>query len=185
MLVSTSVLILEPLITIYVVQLGGPVRNATLSSGIVFSAVGAATVIMGSRWGKIGGRIGYEKTLLIGLAGGGIGNLLQLVTPNLVSFGLLRFGYGLFFAAVYPALNALIIKYAEPDFRGRAVSLSQSANQFGIVAGPLLGGFIGGRTGIPFVFLLTGLALLGAARWVKAFMAEKPRVPELDNKPGV
>ncbi|UUZ96900.1 MFS transporter [Paenibacillus sp. P25] len=160
LLVSTSVMILEPLLTIYVVQIGGRSDNASLSSGIVFSAVGIATVIMGPRWGRIGGRIGYHKTLLIGLLGGGIGNLLQLGVPHLLGFGLLRFGYGLFFAAVYPALNALIIRYAESDFRSRAVSLSQSASQFGIVVGPLLGGFIGGWVSIPFVFLLTGAALL-------------------------
>lgn len=168
LLVSTSVMILEPLLTIYVVQIGGSINNASLSSGIVFSAVGIATVIMGPRWGRIGGRIGYDKTLFIGLLGGGIGNLLQLVVHHLVGFGILRFSYGLFFAAVYPALNALIIKYADADFRGRAVSLSQSSSQFGIVAGPLLGGILGGWIGIQFVFLLTGLTLLGAAWTLKA-----------------
>lgn len=168
LLVSTSVLIIEPVLTLYVVQIGGDVSHATLSAGIVFSAIGVATVIMGPRWGKIGGRIGYEKTLFIGLIGGGIGSLLQLTAYNLVYFGSLRFIYGLFFAAVYPALNALIIKYAEHDFRGRAVSLSQTASQFGIVLGPLIGGLLGGWTGIPFIFLLTGIVLLGAAWVVKA-----------------
>jgi len=167
LLVSTSVMIIEPLLTIYVVQIGGSAGNASLSSGIVFSAVGVATVIMGSRWGRIGGSIGYEKTLLIGLIGGGLGNLLQLAVPHLVGFGLLRFGYGLFFAAVYPALNALVISYAASDFRGRAVSLSQSASQLGIVVGPLLGGLLGGWIGIPNVFLIMGVALLLAAWSVK------------------
>jgi DHA1 family multidrug resistance protein-like MFS transporter len=172
LLISTSVMILEPLLTIYVVQIGGSENNAPLSSGIVFSAVGIATVIMGPWWGKIGGRIGYDKTLFIGLLGGGVGNLLQLCFHHLVGFGILRFSYGLFFAAVYPALNALIIKYAAADFRGRAVSLSQSSNQFGIVAGPLLGGVLGGWIGIKLVFLLTGLTLLGAAWAIKAAVTE-------------
>ncbi|WP_246316938.1 MFS transporter [Paenibacillus agri] len=163
LLVSTSVLIIEPVLTLYVVQIGGDISSATLSAGIVFSAIGVATVIMGPRWGRIGGRIGYEKTLFIGLLGGGIGSLLQLTAFNLIYFGSLRFIYGLFFAAVYPAMNALIIKYADNDFRGRAVSLSQTANQFGIVLGPLIGGFLGGWVGIPVVFLLTGITLLGAA----------------------
>ncbi|WP_405130649.1 MFS transporter [Paenibacillus sp. FSL H8-0317] len=162
LLVSTSVLIIEPVLTLYVVQIGGDIGSATLSAGIVFSAIGVATVIMGPRWGKIGGRIGYEKTLFIGLIGGGIGSLLQM-TANLIYFGSLRFVYGLFFAAVYPALNALIIKYADHDFRGRAVSLSQTASQFGIVLGPLIGGLLGGWVGIPFIFLFTGIVLLGAA----------------------
>ncbi|WP_109998987.1 MULTISPECIES: MFS transporter [Paenibacillus] len=179
LLVSTSVLIIEPVLTLYVVQIGGDVSSATLSAGIVFSAIGVATVIMGPRWGRIGGKIGYEKTLFIGLLGGGIGSLLQLTAVNLIYFGSLRFVYGLFFAAVYPALNALIIKYADRDFRGRAVSLSQTANQFGIVLGPLLGGFLGGWTGIPFVFLLTGIVLLGAAWTVR--VSERNQA----NKPGL
>ncbi|OPH52988.1 MFS transporter [Paenibacillus ferrarius] len=163
LIVSTSVMILEPLLTIYVVQIGGSLNSASLSSGIVFSAVGVATVIMGPRWGIIGGRIGYEKILFIGLLGGAVGNLLQLFIHDLVGFGILRFSYGLFFAAVYPALNALIVKQVEPEFRGRAVSLNQSSSQFGIVAGPLLGGILGGWIGIQFVFLITGIVLLGTA----------------------
>jgi len=175
LLVSTSVMILEPLLTIYVVQIGGNPDTATLSSGIVFSAIGIATVIMAPRWGRIGGRIGYHKTLFIGLIGGGLGNILQVFMHHIVGFGALRFGYGLFFAAVYPALNSLIVKYADDDFRGRAVSLSQSANQFGIVIGPLLGGFLGGWMGIEYVFLLTGLVLLGAAWSFRVIMANEAR----------
>ncbi|BFT70835.1 MFS transporter [Paenibacillus sp. P36] len=173
LLVSTSVMILEPLLTIYVIQIGGSINNATLSSGVVFSAVGIAIVIMGPRWGIIGGRIGYDKILFIGLIGGGIGNLLQLGVHHLVGFGILRFSYGLFFAAVYPALNSLVVKYSEDDFRGRAISLNQSSNQFGIVAGPLLGGVLGGWIGIHFVFLVTGLSLIGAALTMKVLEAKR------------
>ncbi|WP_145323780.1 MFS transporter [Paenibacillus xylanexedens] len=179
LLVSTSVLIIEPVLTLYVVQIGGDIGSATLSAGIVFSAIGVATVIMGPRWGKIGGRIGYEKTLFIGLIGGGIGSLLQMTATNLIYFGSLRFVYGLFFAAVYPALNALIIKYADHDFRGRAVSLSQTASQFGIVLGPLIGGFLGGWIGIPFIFLFTGIVLLGAAWAVRVSDVKQAGKPGL------
>lgn len=167
LLVATSVMILEPLLTLYVVQIGGSAKGASLSSGIIFSAVGVATVIMGSRWGIIGQRIGYDKTLYIGLIGGGIGNLLQLGAHHLIAFGVLRFSYGLFFAAVYPALNALIVKHSDAEFRGRAISLNQTSNQLGMMAGPLIGGFLGGWVGIQFVFLITGGALLGAAVWMK------------------
>jgi DHA1 family multidrug resistance protein-like MFS transporter len=161
MLVAISVMILEPLITLYVIQIGNNASTASLSSGIIFSAVGVATVIMAPRWGRIGQRISYTQTLFIGLLGGGIGNLLQLGTHHLLGFGILRFSYGLFFAAVYPALSSLIVKFTEPDFRGRAFSLNQSANQMGMMAGPVLGGFLGGWVGIPMVFLINGLALIG------------------------
>jgi DHA1 family multidrug resistance protein-like MFS transporter len=175
-LISTSIMILEPLLTIYVVQIGGSQNSASLSSGIIFSAVGIATVIMGSRWGIIGQKIGYEKTLFIGLLGGAIGNLLQLGVHHLVGFGILRFSYGLFFAAVYPALNSLIVKYTDAEFRGRAFSLNQTSNQLGMMAGPVLGGVLGGWIGIQAVFFITGVTLLAAA------LVYKLRTPKVGDK---
>ncbi|MDB5084278.1 MAG: transporter [Bacilli bacterium] len=163
MLTTTSIMILEPLITIYVLSLGSAQKTAALSSGIIFSAVGIATVLAAPRWGKVGSRIGHRKTLLFGLIGGGIGNLLQLGFHNLVAFGLLRFCYGLFFAAVYPSLNSLIVKSTDPSFRGRAFSLNQSANQIGTMMGPMVGGVLGSTIGIRAVFVLNGLALLVTA----------------------
>ncbi|MDR6885066.1 MFS transporter [Bacillus sp. 3255] len=167
MLVATSVMIVEPLLTIYVLQLGGSQSSASLSSGIIFSAVGVATVIAAPRWGKLGQKLTYSRTLFIGLIGGGIGNLLQLTTHSLIAFGILRFSYGLFFAAVYPALNALIVKFTDAGFRGRAFSLNQSATQLGTMTGPMIGGFLGGWIGIPLVFALNGLALIGLAFYYK------------------
>jgi MFS transporter, DHA1 family, multidrug resistance protein len=167
LLVATSVMIIEPLLTIYVLQRGGSQSSASLNSGIIFSAVGIATVIAAPIWGKLGQKISYSKTLFIGLLGGGIGNLLQLGTHHLLSFGILRFSYGLFFAAVYPALNSLIVKFTDSSFRGRAFSLNQSATQLGTMSGPIIGGFLGGWIGIPFVFAINGLALISVAFFYK------------------
>ncbi|OXM83768.1 MFS transporter [Paenibacillus rigui] len=157
---STSIMILEPLLTIYVLKLGSDPSTASMHAGIIFSAVGIATLIAAPNWGKIGGRIGYEKVLFIGLLGGGIGNLLQVWFHSLIGFGTLRFAYGLFFAGVFPALNALIAKHTEPGFRSRAFSLNQSANQMGLLLGPLIGGFMATQLSIPFVFAINGGLLL-------------------------
>jgi len=167
LLVQTSVMIIEPLLTIYVLQLGGSQNSASLSSGIIFSAVGIATVLAAPRWGKLGQKISYSRTLFIGLLGGGIGSLLQLGIHHLIGFGALRFGYGLFFAAVYPGINALIVKFTDSSFRGRAFSLNQSFTQLGTMIGPVLGGFLGGWAGIPMVFAINGLALVAVAFYFK------------------
>jgi MFS transporter, DHA1 family, multidrug resistance protein len=167
MATSASVMILEPLLTIYVIQLGAHQGSASVSSGIIFSAVGIATVLAAPYWGNTGTKIGYGKVLFIGLIGGGIGNLLQPVFHNLVGFGVLRFSYGLFFAAVFPALNALIVSSTDASFRGRAFSLNQSAMQIGNMLGPMLGGFLASQLSIPLVFLLNGIALCAIAITVK------------------
>ncbi|MCK9907020.1 multidrug transporter subunit MdtG, partial [Frankia sp. Cpl3] len=80
-------MLLEPLLTVYVLQLGASQKDASLSSGIIFSAVGIATVLAAPRWGKMGTRIGYTRILFFGLLGGGIGNLLQFFFTNLYGFG--------------------------------------------------------------------------------------------------
>ncbi|MEF3306886.1 MFS transporter [Paenibacillus sp. GYB003] len=164
---TTSVMLLEPLLTIYVQQIGSDASSASLYAGIIFSAVGVATLIAAPWWGKFGTRIGYEKVLFIGLLGGGIGNVLQVLFHSLVGFGALRFGYGLFFAGVYPALNAFIAERTDPAFRSRAFSLNQSSHQMGLMLGPLLGGFAATQVPIPVVFVFTGVALLLLAAMLK------------------
>ena len=164
---TTSVMLLEPLLTIYVQQIGSDASSASLYAGIIFSAVGVATLIAAPWWGKFGTRIGYEKVLFIGLLGGGIGNVLQVLFHSLVGFGALRFGYGLFFAGVYPALNAFIAERTDPSFRSRAFSLNQSSHQMGLMLGPLLGGFAATQVPIPVVFVFTGVALLLLAAMLK------------------
>ncbi|SDX75526.1 MFS transporter [Paenibacillus sp. CF384] len=158
-----SVMILEPLITLYVLKMGISREKASLSSGIIFSAVGIATVIMAPRWGKWGRKLGYQKVLLIGLIGGGIGNLLQVFVTGYIGFGVLRFGYGLFFAAVNPSINAMIVQNTESEFRGRAFSLNQSASQLATMAGPIIGGLLGGMMPIHYIFVINGALLLLSA----------------------
>jgi DHA1 family multidrug resistance protein-like MFS transporter len=158
--INASIMIIEPLLTLYVIKLGASQNNASLSSGIIFSAVGIATLIAAPRWGKIGNKIGYEKVLFIGLLGGGIGNFLQILFQDLISFGSLRFVYGLFFAAVFPAISSLIVKITDPSFRGRAFGLNQSAVQLGIMVGPMIGGLLASWIAIPFVFMINSILLL-------------------------
>ncbi|WP_138493880.1 MFS transporter [Paenibacillus pinistramenti] len=179
LIVTASVMVLEPLLTLYVLELGSSNEDASLSSGIIFSAVGIATVVAAPIWGKIGQKIGYRKTLMIGLLGGGIGNVLQLLFHNLAGFGILRFVYGLFFAAVYPGLNALIVKATTPAFRGRAFSLNQSASQLGNMAGPIAGGALGGVVSIPTVFLLNGALLTVTAAVLKFKQRKMPRTAHI------
>lgn len=164
---TTSVMVLEPLLTIYVQKLGSNQSSASLYAGIIFSSVGIATLIAAPWWGKYGQKIGYEKVLFIGLLGGGIGNILQVLFHSLIGFGSLRFGYGLFFAGVYPALNAFIAERTDPSFRSRAFSLNQSSNQMGLMFGPLIGGFAATKVPIPIVFACTGVMLLAVAIMLK------------------
>lgn len=61
----------------------------------------------------------------------------------------------------------MIVQVTEPAFRGRAFSLNQSAAQIGTMAGPIIGGVLGGWLPIRWIFIINGLALLATAIVVK------------------
>lgn len=160
-LTSFSIMTIEPVLPLYIAQVSGSVKNASMITGIVFSLSGIASVLFAARWGRWADIVGFRKVLLIGLIGGGLGNLLQIPFHNIYAFSTMRFIYGAFFCAVFPALNGFVVQSTEETFRGRAFGLSQTSNQVGNMLGPLIGGVIGGAFGIHSVFVVTGVLLLG------------------------
>ncbi|WML55954.1 MFS transporter [Neobacillus sp. PS2-9] len=159
---SCSVMTIEPVLPLYIVKLGGSSENASLIAGIVFSLPGIASAIFAPYWGKWADKVGFHRVLFIGLLGGGIGMLAHIIFSQIWGFSIIRFAFGVFFCAVYPALNGLVVTSTESDFRGRAFGLSQTANQIGGMVGPILGGFIGGIFPIQIVFIVTAVLLLAA-----------------------
>lgn len=157
---SCSVMTIEPVLPLYIVKLGGSSDNASFLAGIVFSLPGIASAIFAPFWGRWADKVGFQRVLFIGLLGGGLGTLAQIVFTHIWGFSMIRFVFGIFFCAVYPALNGLVVKSTPDDFRGRAFSLNQTANQLGGMAGPIIGGFLGGIFPVYSVFIVTGLLLL-------------------------
>ncbi|MBT2655799.1 MFS transporter [Bacillus sp. ISL-18] len=157
---SCSVMTIEPVLPLYIVKLGGSSENASFLAGVVFSLPGIASALFAPYWGKWADKVGFQRVLFIGLLGGGIGTLAQIVFTHIWGFSMIRFVYGIFFCAVYPALNGLVVKSTAEDFRGRAFSLNQTANQLGGMVGPMIGGFLGGIFPVYSVFIVTGVLLL-------------------------
>lgn len=160
MITSLSVMTIEPILSLYIVDIGGSEKNASLLAGIVFSLSGVASILFAPYWGKRADKSGFMKVLLIGLFLGGLFTLAQIPFPNIWGFSIIRFIYGIFFCAVFPALNGMVVRFTTPDFRGRAFGLNQTANQIGGMLGPLLGGYIGGIGTVRSVFWTTGLLLV-------------------------
>jgi MFS family permease len=79
---SCSIMILEPVLPLYVVKIGGSYENTSLLAGIIFSLPGIASALFAPVWGKWADKVGFHKVLFIGLLGGGIGMLGQISNPN-------------------------------------------------------------------------------------------------------
>ncbi|MCQ6279043.1 MFS transporter [Bacillus sp. EB600] len=157
---SLSVMTVEPILPLYIVKLGGSSDKASLLAGIVFSLPGIASALFAPFWGKWADKVGFYRVLIIGFLGGGIGMLAQILFNHIWGFSIMRFVFGVFFCAVFPALNGLVVRSTADNFRGRAFGLSQTANQIGGMIGPMIGGYIGGIFPAQSVFLITGILLL-------------------------
>lgn len=161
--VQMTVMIRQPLISLYVKDLTGSLEGAALYSGIVFSLPGVAGILAAPLWGELGQRRGFLLLLLIALLGTGLTNLLHLAIGSLWEFGVLQFLFGLFLAGAYPLINAIAMKYTDETFRGRMFGLTTTANQLGQMAGPLIGGVANSWLGIPVIFAWSGGILIAAA----------------------
>jgi len=184
MLTAFSIMTIEPVLPLYIVQIGGSVKNASLLAGIVFSLAGVASILFAGRWGRLGDKVGFRRVLIIGLLGGGLGNLAQLLFTGVWGFSVIRFIYGAFFCAVFPALNGLVVQCTATEFRGRAFGLNQSASQIGTMLGPLVGGFLAGAINVHSVFAVTGGLLLvtgGIAVWSRYRETHGAVAAELNN----
>jgi MFS family permease len=157
---SASVMTVEPILPLYIVKLGGSSDKASLLAGIVFSLPGIASALFAPYWGKWADKVGFYRVLVIGLLVGGLGMAAQILFHHILGFSIMRFVFGIFFCAVFPALNGLVVKSTPDDFRGRAFGLNQTANQIGGTVGPMMGGMIGGILPPSDVFFATGILLL-------------------------
>ncbi|MCE5197092.1 MAG: MFS transporter [Negativicutes bacterium] len=165
-MITLSLMIIQPVLTLFIGQLGVG-ENVATYSGIIFSLAGIASVIAAPIWARYGEKIGFRNTLSYSLVGVAMMNLLQIFAHNVYVFAAMRFAYGLFLAGVVPAVNAIIAASVPLEFRGRAFGISNSFNGFGGALGPLIGGAIGTWLGIRFVFLFAAVSIVVNLIWIR------------------
>lgn len=160
-MVQVCVMILQPLITVYVGQLMGKVDDDTIRmAGIIFSLAGIAGIIAAPFWGRRGQSYGYVRTFCFITLGAGLVNLLQLFTDDVWHFAGVQFVYGLFLAGAIPNINAGLVEVTDQSIRGKAFGLVTSAQMFGGVVGPMVGGGLGHVLPMRFVIVSAGIILI-------------------------
>jgi MFS transporter, DHA1 family, multidrug resistance protein len=197
MLISSSIQSLEPILTKFVPQLRfdgwlvwlthtlfGRGDATAFIAGFIFALPAIATLITTPSWATVGERIGWPRLLALGLGAAGLLVLPQFFVATASALVALRFVYGIFTAAVQPAVNATLAGVVHPSFRGRAYGINQSATAIGAVLGPTLGGYVADWWGPRAVFLLTGVLLLVSAAWVRRELAAGGGNGELVGAPG-
>ena len=160
-MIQTCVMTIQPLITLYVGQLMGAMGDeAVKMSGVIFSLAGFAGILAAPFWGKRGQRYGFVRIFALVTFAAGFVNLFQIFIQDVWQFAAIQFIYGLFLAGAVPNINADLTVVTDKNTRGKAFGLSTSANQFGGVVGPLLGGALGAVMTTRYVLVTTGCILM-------------------------
>lgn len=170
-----GIMALQPLISLHLAELQGGLQGTDLTAGLVFGLMGIAGAIAAPIWGKAGQRVGFIKILIIGFSGAGLFNSIVFVSKDIWSFTLLQFVFGVFIAGINPSVNTVAVMNTDANLRGRIFGFLMSANQFGSMTGPLIGGIIAVWIGINQIFLFTGLffILIGLLLWKRHYLSEK------------
>jgi len=158
-----SLNMIQPLLTLHIAELQGELSGAVLTSGLVFALIGVAGILASPFWGRMGEQRGYGRVLTFCLLVSGVVISTQYFVHELWVFTAVQFVFGLFMAGIVPNINTLVVQHTSESFRGRSFGLTTSANQFGAMIGPLIGGGLGFFLDIRWIFVTTGLIMAAAA----------------------
>lgn len=168
MLLAFATMSIEPIITVYVQQLIEDQSRVTLVAGVVMSATALGAIVSASWLGKLADRVGHWNVVVGALVVSALLLIPQAFVTNSWQLIGLRFLMGLALGGLLPCITS-VIRHNVPDgVGGNVLGLSISAQYVGQVAGPLAGGFVGGRFGMPAVFLGTSVLMAGGAvyNWI-------------------
>ena len=173
-LTTGSMLMVDPLMSVYITELVPGAENVALIAGMVTASTGIANIIFSPRLGRLGDRIGYKRVLLISMAGAGLMYIPQAFVVAPWQLMICRFGLGMCVGGLMPQVNSLIRLLAPKEMQGRIYGYSTSAMFLGNLTGPNVGGFISGTFGFKFLFFTAACTMMVNAIWLRFAV----RVPE-------
>ena len=149
---------IEPIITIYVAAFVAAPR-VTAVSGLVMSAAALGSILSATPLGRLADRVGHWRVIIGCLAASALLLIPQAFVTASWQIVVLRFAMGLALGGLLPCVASVIRHHAPDHVAGRMLGYSVSAQFMGQVAGPLVGGYTGGRFGMRAVFLGTSLLM--------------------------
>lgn len=170
MMVLLANMSIEPIITVYIGQLGVPGDHVARMAGIVMAASALGSMLTAARFGALADRIGSSKVIVGCLVATSVVMVPQAFVHQWWQLAFLRGLMGMTLAGLLPSI-AKEIRHAVADHNsGKTLGYLQSAQFSGQVIGPLIGGQIGAHIGLRAVFFVTASLLLvcaGLNRWAR------------------
>jgi MFS family permease len=161
---------IEPIITVYISQLGVPHARLTTIAGMVMASSAFGSMLTAARLGALADRIGGWKVIMGCLVATGLVMIPQAFVTDWWQLAALRAVMGMTLAGLLPSIAKLVRHAVEEKESGKMLGYLQSAQYAGQVVGPLIGGQIGVHFGMRSVFFVTGALLIACAgmnRWAQ------------------
>jgi MFS family permease len=170
MMVLLSNMSIEPIITVYIGQLGVDYHRLATVAGIVMACSAFGSMLMAARLGALADRIGGWNVIVGCLIATAIVLTPQAFVTQWWQLAVLRALMGMTLAGLLPSITKLVRHTVDERASGKMLGYLQSAQYAGQVTGPLIGGAIGVHLGMRWVFFVTAV-LLGASaildRWAQ------------------
>jgi MFS family permease len=147
---------LKAFLPVYALQQG----YSTVEVGLFFSVQEIASALAKPFAGRWGDRIGYRKAISLGMAGMAL--LLPLVGMSaswVANLGLAAL-LGLCQAIIFPSTTALVAEQMGEKALGAGAGLMGTLQNFGKVAGPIIGGLLLARFSFQHTFIILAVFLL-------------------------
>ncbi|MBN2875157.1 MAG: MFS transporter [Spirochaetales bacterium] len=177
--VQFASMVVMPMLPLFILQLTGSDQGVGSLSGAIIAAGSLAGAIAAGVIGKVSGRFGYGKTLVLCMAGATLFYLPQGFVTAPWQLLLLRLGSGIFLGGTMPSVNALIATLADKDKQGATYGLSSSISNAGAALGPAMGATLATAAGYHSVFFATS-AILGAVGITVAGSIWRRHIPGTD-----
>lgn len=175
MIVQSSVMSIDPIVSLYVKELMHDTGNIAFVAGVVAATPGLGNLVAASKVGHTMDRIGPEKVLMMGLIVATILFIPMTFTHSPWMLAFWRFLLGFANAGLMPAAQTILTLDVPTEAFGRIFSYNQSFQAAGSVLGALLGSMISGLFSYSAVFAVTGCTLLldfGLVFWARHHQAQ-------------
>jgi DHA1 family multidrug resistance protein-like MFS transporter len=163
MMVLLANMSIEPIITVYIGQLGVAHDDLARTAGIVMACSAFGSMLTASRLGALADRIGSWNVVIGCLVATALLMLPQAFVTHWWQLAVLRGLMGMTLAGLLPSIAKLIRQSVDERRTGTTLGYLQSAQFSGQVVGPLLGAQVGAHVGLSHVFFVTGALLLMCA----------------------
>jgi DHA1 family multidrug resistance protein-like MFS transporter len=168
MMVLLANMSIEPIITVYIGQLGVPRDHLARFAGIVMATSAFGSMLTSARLGAFADRVGSDRVIIGCLLVTAVVMLPQAFVTQWWQLAVLRGLMGMSMAGLLPAVAKGVRALVEDHKTGKTLGYLQSSQFAGQVAGPLIGGQIGAWVGLREVFFVTAALLILCAalnRW--------------------